>query len=133
MQSSPASYEGQTRGERLVARGGKTLMPEIPRAAQYMISDWAELGYCQWNGDQPGKFSSIELQSWSQMSCKKLSPWEFRVLRSMSREFGFEVLQAREEGAPAPFGDPEMQIDRSLVAQGLSAMLKSRTSKRKRP
>jgi hypothetical protein len=49
--------------------------------------------------------TATELRAWQQGTGTRLTPWEFRTLRTLSSAYLSELQQASDPSRPPPFGD----------------------------
>lgn len=75
--------------------------PEIPYIeAAYLVVYLNEIGPVMPDG--PLTFGEIE--SWQRQTGIELQPWEVRLLRSLSMEYGNESIRAKKTECPPPYG-----------------------------
>jgi hypothetical protein len=117
----PGSKQAQnqntkTRLESILENGGEVQLPEFEVAA-YLVDYWKDVGSVTQGGYSPSPLSAMEIQAWQQMAGIVLGPWEFRVLRDMSRAYLGYLHEAEEFECPAPFGDYSKQFNRDHIAK----------------
>lgn len=66
-----------------------------------------------------------ELQAWQQCSGINLQPWEAHILRRLSSDYIAENRRAEKLDCPPPYGNPELEFDREVVARKVTNALKA--------
>lgn len=113
-QSTNAS--SKTRLELIQEKGGEAELPQFEVAA-YLVDYWRDVGSVNQGGYSPSPLSAAEIQAWQQMAGIRLNPWEFRIIREMSRAYLSYLHEAEEFECPAPFGDYSRQFNRDHIAE----------------
>lgn len=117
----PGSKESQNQKSKcridlITENGGTVELPEFEVAA-YLIDYWKDVGSVSQGGYSAAPLTAIEISAWQQMVGIQLNPWEFRVLREMSRAYLAYLHEAEEFECPAPFGDYSRQFNRNHIAE----------------
>ncbi len=113
-----------SRGQEIIERGGKPLMPEI-EGAEYLIAHWQDLGIVISGGMGLSALSSQEILAWNECHGTMLQPWELRILRDMSRAYLVQLHESEDPDCPPPYGDPVNVFDRALVAKKVGNAFRS--------
>lgn len=122
--SSQGKQQDRTRAQEIVARGGTPLMPDID-GAEYLVDYWQDLGMAQSEGGVPTPLSATEIAAWQQSTGNELQPWEFHILREMSRAYLRQLHESEKPECPPPYGDPTALIDRETVGKKVASAFKS--------
>lgn len=64
--------------------------------------------------------SSREIVAWQEGSGIILQPWEFHILRDMSRAYLAQLHESEKPDCPPPYGDPVNNFDRDVVSKKVS-------------
>ena len=99
-------------------------MPDLG-AAQYLANFWFELGLVGTGSMGPVAINATELLAWQQGSGVELTPWEFRVIREMSRSYIASMNAAENPECPPPYGKQVEEFDRSVISNKVSNAFKS--------
>ena len=99
-------------------------MPDLG-AAHYLANYWFELGLVGSGAMGPVAINATELMAWQQGSAIELSPWEFRVIRDMSRSYIASMNAAEKPECPPPYGAQVEEFDRSVISNKVSNAFKS--------
>ena len=99
-------------------------MPDLG-PAQYLANYWFELGLVGNGAMVPVAISATELLAWQQGSGVELTPWEFRVLREMSRAYIASMNAAENPECQPPYGKQVDEFDRSVISNKVSNAFKS--------
>lgn len=95
------SESRRTRAETLKAQGAKLVLP--PNPAPHLIGWLVELGISEAAGMGMVPLSWREIRAWQEATGITLSPWEARLLRTLSAEYLAEGRRAESETAPPPW------------------------------
>lgn len=125
---SSAPERELTRGEKIEANGGTPLFPEVDAA--YLIQHWFSVGLTGHGAMGPTALSALELMAWQQGTGVDLVPWEFRVLREMSRAYVAQYHDSEEPACPPPYGEQAKEYDRDAVAKKISDIFKARLARK---
>jgi len=99
-------------------------MPDIGAAA-YLVGYWQDAGLVGVGGMGPVPISSAELIAWQQGQSIALQPWEFSVLRDISRVYLAQAQASEKPECPPPFGDPVNEFDREVVSKKVTNAFKA--------
>jgi len=99
-------------------------MPDLG-SAQYLANYWFELGMVGNGAMGPVAISATELMAWQQGSAIELTPWEFRVLREMSRSYIASMNAAEKPECPPPYGKQVEEFDRGVISNKVSNAFKA--------
>jgi hypothetical protein len=113
-----------SRGEKIKANGGTLLMPPL-HEAEYIIQYWQSMGMVESGFNGPIPLSSKEIQAWAQGLSLELSPWEFQILRDISKAYIVELREAESLERLPPYGDPVNEFDRATVSKQLGSAFKA--------
>lgn len=113
-----------TRGEKIVRNGGTPLMPDVGAAA-YLVDYWHDVGLVSVGGMGPAPLTSVELMAWQEGRGFHLQPWEFHILREMSRAYLAQAHASEKPECPPPFGDPVNEFDREVVSKKVANAFKA--------
>lgn len=96
--------------------------PQMPECdAAHLAAYLFDAGPMMAGGMGEVPLSSGELQAWQEQSGIELRPWEFRLLRRLSREYLAECHRAEKPDCPAPYMPEVFQPDRASVAKRMKA------------
>lgn len=99
-------------------------MPEVDEPA-YIVDYWQDIGMVGIGAMGIIPLSSQELMSWQQGKHIALNPWEFSIIREMSRAYCTQAHASEKPDCPPPYGNPEFEFDRAQVAKKVQNALKS--------
>lgn len=95
---------------------------EPPCDAPHLIEYLFDAGPVEVSGGQPAALSSTELEHWQAGSGIPLAPWEFRLLRRLSREYLAQCIASEDPSEPAPYITKE-GIERNRKAANRKASM----------
>lgn len=72
---------------------------------EYLIGHLFDVGPTMPGGMGDSPLTSQELQAWQDQSGVEFQPWEFQLLRRLSREYWAESQKSIKPDCPAPYGD----------------------------
>lgn len=75
----------------------------------------------------PAPITHLEIRAWQENTGKRLTPWEARTLRHLSREYVGELVAASDPSRPAPY--LPQSIDTGRVAKDLRAAISGMAKK----
>ena len=78
-------------------------MPDID--ARYLVDYLFEIGPTMVAGMGEAPLSAQEIKAWQDLCGIDLQPWEFRLLRRLSRDYLAESYKAENPACPPPFGE----------------------------
>lgn len=113
-----------SRAQKIEQNGGTPLFPYVGDA-QYVITYWQDIGVVEAGAMGPVPLSSKEIASWQECSGVELQPWEFRVLREMSRRYLIQAEESKKPECPPPYGDPVNEFDRQIVSKKVGNAFKA--------
>lgn len=122
--TADAKPEQLTRAQKIQRNGGSPMFPSVGDA-NYVITYWQDLGVVESGAMGPIPLSAKEILSWQQCSGIHLQPWEFKVLRDMSRLYLIQHEESKNPECSPPFGDPVNEFDRAVVSKKVSNAFKS--------
>jgi hypothetical protein len=106
---------------------GDGWQPEMPEVrAPHVIGYLFEMGPLASGGMGPAPLSHQEIAAWCDLTGIRLSPWEVRTVRQLSRDYLAELHEAEDPKRPAPWR-PEAP-DVGVVAQDMRAALRGLTN-----
>lgn len=122
--SADKKPEELSRAQKIERNGGTPLFPDVGEA-QYVITYWQDIGVVEAGAMGPVPLSSKEIASWQECTGIDLQPWEFRVLRDMSRMYLIQAEQSKKPECPPPYGDPVNEFDREIVGKKVGNAFKA--------
>lgn len=93
-------------------------LPEI--AFPHIVKWWLEIG----PSHNDGPIDWQEMRAWQESTGIELSPWEARIIRSLSAEYVNMRYEARKLDCPAPYSEID-QSTRDIVSAKLDAAFAS--------
>jgi len=99
-------------------------MPPV-NEAEYLIQYWQDAGMVENGFNGPIQLSSKELSAWAEGSGIALQPWEFQILREISKAYIVELREAEKPERLPPYGDPVNDFDRGVVSKKLGNAFKA--------
>lgn len=86
-------------------------MPEMPPldGGEYLLGYLLEIGPTLATGAGEGPLTHQEMAEWQRNTGVSLTPWECRLLRSLSQTYITESYRAVRRNAPAPWTPPEVE------------------------
>jgi hypothetical protein len=113
------------------------VVPDMPPCdADHLLEYLFDAGPVMFSGGTRVALSSNELVQWQRGTGISLDPWEFKLLRQLSRAYLAQSLAAEDSAEPAPFLT-RTQVERGRAAIGrkvsgnLRAAVIAQNSKRK--
>lgn len=85
--------------------------------AQYLLGYLFEIGPAVPVGMGDGPITHCEIAAWMANTGIRLTPWEARTLRRLSKDYVREASWATQSSQPAPWVAEDMNVER-LVASG---------------
>lgn len=110
------NHQSKCRIDLIEEKGGVIELPTFEFGA-YLVDYWKDVGSVSQGGYSAAPITSIEISAWQKMVGIKLNPWEFRVIREMSRAYLAYLHVAEEFECPAPYGDYSKQFNRNHIAE----------------
>lgn len=99
-------------------------MPDIGDG-EYLIAYWQDIGLAQSGGFGSAPLSCLEVEAWQRCTGICLEPWEFKILRDMSRSYLSQLQEGEKPECPPPYGDPVQDFDREAVSKKVSNAFKA--------
>lgn len=99
-------------------------MPAVD-GAEYLIAYWEDIGMAQIDGSGTSPLTATEIAAWQQITGTELLPWEFHVLREMSRAYLRQLHESEKPECPPPYGDPATLIDRESVGKKVASAFRA--------
>lgn len=98
-------------------------MPPI-EAGTHLIDILFEVGPCKSSGmgGQVG-IDEIDLMAWQHNQDIRLTPWETKTIRMLSKEYAHMLGQASDANCPQPWVDPSIMTEarRQKIADAMSS------------
>lgn len=94
-------------------------MPDISPVG-YVAGWWQDTGMVGTGAMGPVPLSAVEVQAWAAGMGLELTPWEFGVMREMSRAYLDQSHKSDKPECAAPFGAGS--IDRDVVENKLRSI-----------
>lgn len=99
-------------------------VPQLPpNPLPHVLSRLIDIGMTEPGGMGPVPLSSREVEAWQHNTGVELSPWEARLLRTLSREYVAQLAKAEEPDCPAPWRAEVTQSEIEAERAGLRAVL----------
>ncbi len=108
-----------TRAQKIENNGGTPLMPDVGEA-DYLVAYWQDTGMVGNGAMGIVALSAADLNHWQQGTSIKLNPWEFSIIRDMSRAYVNQYHDSEKPDCPPPYGEPELDFDRTLLSKKIS-------------
>jgi hypothetical protein len=96
-------------------------MPEL-YSGRYLVGYLFEIGPVVPAGMGNGPISFSEIDAWSGITGRVLSPWEARILRELSIVYLNQQFLSEKPDCPAPSGDA---VDKKQLAKHIRNVLRS--------
>lgn len=119
--ASRGEPDQRSRMQRLKDAGAQPELPEV--SAGYLLDYLMEIGPAASGGMGPVPVTHGEIRSWQENTGIELSPWEARLLRSLSREYVSELVEAGDPKRKAPYDAAEVDAAK-VVANDMRAALR---------
>jgi len=100
-------------------------MPPVPPCAEQLLAWLFDAGPCMPGANGPVPLSAQELQAWQRGQCLRLSPWQERTLRRLSRAYAAELVTAAAPDAPAPWDSGGQDGARVDIALDMRAQMRA--------
>lgn len=113
-----------SRFKTIEANGGKPQMPDV-YACEYILGYLWDIGAAEQGGMAPVELSAQEIVSWQHGVGIELKPWEFRFIKSLSRDYVRQMAESESPDCPAPYGNPDLDFDREIVGNKVGNAFKS--------
>ncbi len=126
-----AKSEPRTRAQDILDRGGKPLYPPLD-GEEYLLAYWLDLGMCAGTPNGYVALSAGEIDAWARGLGIDLQPWEFAILRHMSRAYLDQLARSEKPDCAPPYGDPVNMFDRAVVSKKISDQFRLMLQARKR-
>ncbi len=123
--------ESRTRAQDIIARGGTPLYPRLD-GEEYLLGYWLDLGMCSSGANGYVPLGAAEIDAWTRGTGVELQPWEFGILRQMSRAYLEQLAASEKPDCPPPYGDPVNVFDRGVVSAKITNQFKAMLQARKR-
>ncbi len=102
----------------------KKINPPMPPNPAPHITDWLiEMGLTEAAGMGAVPISSCELAAWQDNTCVRLTPWEARLIRELSKAYLAEGRIAESETCPPPWRAPVTQRELDIEESQLRMLL----------
>ena len=101
-----AGKQQKTRISAIIEGGADPTYPPIT-SCDYMIGYLFEAGPVMSDTMGSAPLSNMEIRAWQDNTGASLTPWEARLLRSLSREYLCSSQAAETPSCPPPWGDSD--------------------------
>ncbi len=101
-----AGKQQKTRISAIIEGGADPTYPAIS-SCDYMIGYLFEVGPVMGDTMKQAALSNTEIRAWQDNTGARLTPWEARLLRSLSREYLCASQAAEAPGCPPPWGESD--------------------------
>lgn len=119
----------RTRGERMREQGIPVAIPVVSHGL-HLIEHLFDAGPVQQSEMGVAPLSSLELEAWKRGTSVPLEPWEFQLLRDLSKAYLSEMLSGRDPMRPAPYIEFD-QDARDAVGKQVAETLRARALQRR--
>lgn len=110
---------------KLQEQGREPKLPEV--ACSYLLDCFFEVGPAQSGGMGQAPLSFQEIDAWSRLTGRSVSPFEALTLRRMSMAWVAESARAEDPDASPPWAGEQVTVEeRVRVADSLQAALEGR-------
>ncbi|WP_093011186.1 phage tail assembly chaperone [Sphingobium sp. YR768] len=100
------------------------IVPQMPpNPAPHIITRLVEIGLTEAAGMGAGPISWQSIDAWCNRTAIDLSPWEARLLRSLSVSYVAEGRKAESENCPAPWRHEVTDREKEVEVQRLQMLL----------
>ena len=113
-----------TRAQKIEDKGGSPLIPPLDEVG-YIDEYWKSAGICGTGAMGILPLSCHDINEWQRASGITLNRWEIWIIREMSKHYVSEHYAAEKPDCPPPYGAPEMEFDRTIVAKKVGNAFKS--------
>jgi hypothetical protein len=96
-------------------------MPPLP--LPHMVEWWTEIGMTGSNGMSATPLSWTEIAAWQTNTCVTLTPWEARLIRSLSIAYLVQSRLSEAETCPPPWRGEVTEADKAAEVSFLDAVL----------
>lgn len=100
--------------QRYLDEGEAPPLPESP--LPYLTDLLFEIGPAMPGGFGMAPLSEGEIESWQFNQRTRLSAWEAKTIRLLSRDYVGETVRAEAQDAPPPYVDDDVEMMRARVA-----------------
>lgn len=104
-----------SRLQKILDEGEEPYVPESP--LPYLTDLLFEIGPTMPGGFGPAPLSEVEIQAWQYNRRTKLTAWDTKTVRELSRVFVAEMVRAEAQDAAAPCIDEDLSVMRERVAR----------------
>lgn len=121
----PKGFKGEPdRRSRMQRQKDAGRAPDLPDvSAPHVVAYWMEVGPAAAAGMGPAPLSHTELRAWQDNTGIELTPWEARLVRTLSREYVSELHAAEKVDRQAPYMPLSPEQRAAAVAQDMRAAL----------
>ncbi|WP_066723580.1 phage tail assembly chaperone [Sphingomonas pituitosa] len=103
------------------ANGIRTpMMP--PNPMPHIINWLVEIGLSEAAGMGVGPISWREINEWQRATCVTLSPWEARLIKTLSTTYVVEGKRAESENCPPPWRSEVTEAEKKAEVSSLAAV-----------
>lgn len=113
----------------MMADGIPMILPDVS-CGLYLIDYLFDAGPVEHSGMGPVPLSNLELQAWMDGSGTPLEPWEFTLIRSLSKSYLTEMVKGKDPACPPPYVEVDADV-RAAVSRTVALTLRARALERR--
>lgn len=127
-QPKPAG-DRKSRAQAMKEKGEDVEMPPVT-LGRYLVEHLFDAGPIVVGSEGRAALDWPQIESWQRQTGVRLTPWEARTVRTLSRRFLHESQLAREHDAPPPWLPPMTEERRARVSRQLAEALRGRVPRK---